>query len=335
MSERARAEEVPASLTVTRDNGSRDCPDSPALAFRAEQVAGKPLFERGGAHASDTWVQVEFVRNFDGFRAIISARGKRQGTRTLDDIGPECASLADAVAITLAILLDPAAAPRSEVVPVPSNDAAPPPANVIAGGPSAAVVAPVATPPLDSLPPQGHAAQRSESKPIVFGLEASVGAALAVLDGVAPFVEGGGRARAGAIFALGAGGGFVLPDRVEFGEGSVDLSLGYGYVRGCANVLPSSRVQLEACLEPMLGGLRGAGNDYDEIHTEWVFWSAAAALVQTYGPVTESIFWSVRARVLAPLARHSFAVVQGNQSEPAFELSPIAGTLSFGLDAEL
>jgi len=97
----SRADPSRASLVVTRDDGSRECPDSTTLGARVEVVAGKSLFPSNAAEPRDTWVQVEFVRAITGYRAVISARGKRQGTRALDDVGPDCASLAEAVAITL------------------------------------------------------------------------------------------------------------------------------------------------------------------------------------------------------------------------------------------
>src|SRR5262245_51916025 len=104
---RVGADPIHAALVVTRDDGARDCPDSAVLGARVETVAGKELFAAAGDAARDTWVQVEFVRSITGYRAVISARGQRQGTRALDDVGPECSSLAEAVAVTLAILLDP------------------------------------------------------------------------------------------------------------------------------------------------------------------------------------------------------------------------------------
>jgi hypothetical protein len=333
--EALRAEPIRASLTVTRNDGARDCPDGAALALRVEQVAGKLLFETGGATPTDTWVQVSFVRDVGGLRAVISARGQRQGTRTLDDIGPECISLADAVAITLAILLDPATAAKSEALPSARSGAPSPPSSKL--GTTAPVAAAATALALrEAPPPTATAAARGKTqKPLAFGVEVSAGASLDVLDDVAPLVEAGARARVGAVFALGAGGGFVLPDRVEYGGGSIDVSLGFGYVRGCANLLPRSRTMLEACVEPMFGGLRGSGNDYQRTYAEWIFWSAAAALVQAYGPIGDSMHWSLRARVLTPFARHGFSVVENGGPEQAFELSAVAGTLAFGLEARL
>lgn len=323
----ARAEPARASLTVTRDDGSRECPDSPALAARVETVTGKSLFDASSAEPRDTWVQVEFVRSIGGFHAVISARGTRQGKRTLDDVGPECASLADAVAITLAILLDPATASESDAPRVVTTAAVTAP---VVGAPAPA------SPPVDSPALPKGSASRDRAETAVVGVDVSAGPTFAMLEGMVSFVEGGVRARFGHVFAVGGGGGVLFPASVDFGDGTVDVSLTYGYARGCANLLPEGRTRLEACVEPMLGGLRGSGSGYDQgNHAEWVFWSAAAATVQTYGPITRSVLWSIRGRVLAPLVRHGFSIDDGGSPKQAFQLSAIGGSFAFGVEAEL
>jgi hypothetical protein len=317
------ADPLRASLIVTRDDGSRECPDSAVLAARIETIAGKSLVASEPAEPSDTWVQVEFVRAISGYHAVISARGARQGTRALDDVGPDCASLADAVAITLAILLDPAATAKGE--------AAAPTAT------SAALIAANAPPqhPVDMTPLAGSPADEAARSPSRLGLEASAGASVGVLEHATAMVEGGGRLHFGPVFVLGAGGGFFFPDRVEFGSGTVTTSLAYGYVRACANTLPKRGMALEACLEPMIGALRGEGHDYDSSSSDTVLWSAIAALFQLYAPLGGDVFWSLRGRVLAPLARHGFAVSVAGQTEQAYEVPPIGGTLALGIEGEL
>jgi hypothetical protein len=314
---RAHAEPSRAALTVTRSEGAGDCPDAENLGTRAELVAGKRLFDASPAAAIDTWVSVAFVRELGRVRGVITARGAREGTRTLEDVGPECASLSDAVAITLAILLDPVTA-RNELAARPA----------LGVGGEGALRAPV-----DS-PPKPAAKAPDAPRTFAFGVEGSAGASLAILDGFAPIVELGARARTEG-FALGAGGGFVFPDAVPYGAGRVDVSLAFGSVRGCVNLLPERRTALEACLEPMLGGLYGAGHDYDVMGGAWVFWSAAAGGFQAYGPIAQSFAWFLRVRVLAPFVRHGFSVKTDGLSDEAFRLSSVGGSLSLGLAAEL
>ena len=97
-----------AALVVTRGEGAQDCPDSVLLAERVRAVAGASVISAElDSTRFETWVQVAITRNFGGYSAQISTSGARHGSRALDDLGPSCASLADAIAVTLAIFLDP------------------------------------------------------------------------------------------------------------------------------------------------------------------------------------------------------------------------------------
>jgi hypothetical protein len=317
----ASAEPPRASLVVTRDDGSRDCPDASGVAERVREMAGSSMIDAAAREARDTWIQVELTRAFGGYRAVISAQGRRYGTRTIDDVGPGCSSLADAVAITLVMLLDPDLERRLELPPAPL----PPP--VAAAG-------------VFSRPRRVHQRQVELTEPqpsrLIAGAELAAGLSFAVLDGSAPFAEGGARLQLDHWVSFGAGGGFVFSDRARFGSGSVDLELGYVYLRACGSFSSSSRARLELCLEPMLGSLRGAGNDYTEIHTRSVPWLAAAAVVEIYGPLARSAFWSLRVAALAPVAGgHGFSVVESGVQKSAFEVPSVGGMLSVGMRADL
>ena len=319
----ALADSLHPSLTVTRDDGSRECPDSSSLEERVEAMAGKNLFNALENEPPDTWLQVEFVRSIEGYQAVISARGARQGKRTLDDVGPGCASLADAVAITLAILLDPAMAASVDPPPLAvANFSLTPPRRD--------------APRTDTTPPRlTEHEEKLERR--AFGLEASAGASFDVLQGVVPVVEAGLRGGFGDVLVLGAGGGFFFPERVEVSNGSVDVQLPFGYFRGCANLLPRQSIAFQLCLEPMLGLLQASGKNFNLTNSDRsVLWSAVAGVAQAYGPIVKSLSWSVRARVLMPLARHEFtAFDEQGRYEQAFRLPAVGGSLTAGLDLGL
>ncbi len=106
LSPRCHAQASPrASLVVTRGDGAQDCPDGAQLAGQVRAIAGRDVLSVGLAAPTETWVQVTMTRGFTGYSAQISALGPHRGTRSLDDLGPSCASLADAVAVTIAIFL--------------------------------------------------------------------------------------------------------------------------------------------------------------------------------------------------------------------------------------
>lgn len=307
----ASAEPPRGSLVVTRDDGARDCPDGAGLAERVRLMSGTSMVDAAPTEARDTWIQVELTRAFGGYRALISVQGRRQGKRTIDDVGPGCSSLADAVAITLVMLLDPELEP-------------PPPPPPRAPGPLISRETPRAAPPAPA-PPS-----------FVLGAELAAGLSFAVLDGSAPFAEGGARLQLGRFVSFGAGGGFVFSDRVRFGTGSIDLELGYAYLRGCGSVFSTPRARLELCVQPMLGSLRGGGNEYARIDASSVLWPAAAALAEVYGPFSATAFWSLRVLALTPLVTdHGFSVLSAGERKSAFELPPAGAMLSVGVRADL
>lgn len=297
---------------VTRDDGARDCPDGAGLAERVRLMSGTSMVDAATTEARDTWIQVELTRAFGGYRAVISVQGRRQGKRTIDDVGPGCSSLADAVAITLVMLLDPEL-----------ESPAPPP--------------PRAPGPLISRETRRAAPQPAPPPSLLIGGELAAGLSFAVLDGSAPFAEGGVRLQLERFWSFAAGGGFVFSDRVRFGSGSIDLELGYVYLRGCGGLFSTPRARIELCLEPMLGSLRGGGNEYARrIDARSVLWPAAAAMLVVYGPFTSTAFWSLRVLALAPLVeKHGFSVVTAGGRQPAFELPSAGAMLSVGARADL
>ncbi len=324
----ASAEPPRGSLVVTRDDGSRDCPDASGVAERVRQMSGTSMVDAATSETRDTWIQVELTRAFGGYRAVISVQGRRQGKRTIDDVGPGCSSLADAVAITLVMLLDPELERPPEPSPVPAPAPAPAPAVVRR--------APLELPADQPEKPSSTRAPLREPTRIVAGAEVAAGLSFSVLDGSAPFAEGGARLQLGRVASLGVGGGFVFSDRTRFGSGSVDLELGYVYLRGCADFFSLPRARIELCLEPILGSLRGAGNDYATSDTRSMLWLAAAGVVEVYGPLAASAFWSLRVLALAPvLSGEGFSVVESGVRKSAFEVPPVGGMLSVGVRADL
>ena len=96
-----------AFLVVTRGDGAQDCPDATQLSEQVRAIAGTNVVGVGLASPVETWIQVTMTRSFSSYGAQISALGAHHGTRSLEDLGPSCTSLADAVAVTIAIFLDP------------------------------------------------------------------------------------------------------------------------------------------------------------------------------------------------------------------------------------
>jgi hypothetical protein len=306
-----------ASLVVTRAEGAEDCPDTTALAARAATIANADVIDATPDAGHATWIQVEFVRVLSGYRAVISARGARKGTRAIDDVGPSCGNVADAVAIALVMLTDPdvdRALPQAEA-------AAPPPLR-----PQPSLPTPVPTRITAPAPPA--------SPSVAVGAGASGGAAIAVLEHAVPLVEGDAHLRLGELLMFGAGGGYVFEDRTAETTGSVDLDLVYGYARACVFAIESAHHRLALCADPMVGSLRGSGDDYKATSSRRLPWIAAAASAELHGLLSPSLLWSARLRLLAPLVRQGFSVAVGDARNPAFEVPALGGMLLLGFAVE-
>jgi Sigma-70 region 2 len=215
------------------------------------------------------------------YRAEISAGGLHQGSRSLEDSGPSCSSLADAIAITIAMFLDPYAA-----TPVPR----------MAVSSTAVPTTPNATPPRESL-------QRPPPWRSHLTLDLAGGASFGALAQTAPLMAGRLGWRATERWSLAVGGAFLFPDAVSAGAGSVDLGLSYGYLTGCARAVgESERARLDWCAAALVGSLYGQGHGYENIWTKHAPWTAIAAGPEIVLPFTTWLAWSLGARRVAARA---------------------------------
>lgn len=272
--------------------------------------AARYLPDREREH--DTWITVELSHDLTGYRAVIAARGRRQGTRTLADVGPTCANIAAAVAITLVVLLDPDV-PRT--LDVPRVPVVPPRAEVRA------------VPPLPAPTPL-------PSRPVAVGAEAHGGVALGVLQHAALLLEGGTRLDLAHRFSLGAGGGVVLPERAPFGGGTVELSLAYAYLHGGFWLLEShGEGRLAAVAGSVVGSLAGDATGFEHHSARHLFFGAALAGGELFTTLTSHFAWSARALLMLPYLREGFSVVGTGGASASFRVPAVGGVITTGLSA--
>lgn len=304
----ARAESAPApraKVVVTRGPGAETCPDASVLSVRIRGMSRVDLAVDQAETPRDTWVEVELSRVLSGYRATISARGRRNGTRTIDDVGPGCTSLADAVAITLVMLLDPQGTP----------EAAPPPP------------VPPARPPV---PPE------EPRRAFAAGVEGAFGASLAVLEHPVPVLELGMRADIAERFGVALGGGVVFPDRVDVAGGSVKLGLVYGYLRGSVALFRRESTRVAFVAGPLLGSLAGEGSGYDiPMPDQRLLWVAVVGGPELRAALASWLAWSVRLLLVAPLVHQGFSIDDAGKPTEAFVTPPLGGILTFGAVADL
>lgn len=91
----------PAKLELTTRDGVVGCPTEEALAARVDELAAKPVFNVPGPKSLVVSVEISAVDQ--GFAAVVELSG---ATRTIEDSGPGCQVLAEALAVTIGILLD-------------------------------------------------------------------------------------------------------------------------------------------------------------------------------------------------------------------------------------
>lgn len=137
----ARAAGARASLAVHREVGAETCANTDELAALVESVAGSRVIT--GPEPKPIHLDVRIRREGGGYKSVIELSGARSGTRALDDEGPGCDVLSQALAVTISVLLDTAV----DVEPPPPKPRAPEPP------PPTPVLAPPPLPPKSPVPP--------------------------------------------------------------------------------------------------------------------------------------------------------------------------------------
>ncbi|HEX6277789.1 MAG TPA: hypothetical protein VFZ53_32325 [Polyangiaceae bacterium] len=260
-----------AVFRVTRGPGAEGCPDEAALLASIEAIRG----EAGDAAR----YRVTFSRDARGLSAAIRSTDGTS-SRVLEDRGPGCAALAQATAVTLALLLDANAGPPK-----------PPPAP------------PTTTQPADRTPPAASASEPSRSYAT---LALGGGALFGVLAPAAPALLGDAGIELSR-FRTSVGALAVFPRSTELGPGEVRQSLASGFARLCLSPLRGASVRFDVCSGLYAGVLVGEGHGYthdERAATPWLALPAELALRS----VTPGFGWELGAAALIPIRRHEFAV---------------------------
>lgn len=315
-------------LVVDRAPEAADCPDASALAAAVARHTQRPALDPNGEDAGASIYEVKILHSAEGYAATLKVGDL---TRQLSDPGTTCAELADALALTLAILLDsdPATSPAAPAEPSP-----PPPSP-----PAPAVVLPKPPPPLPAPPPPP--APRPNAPPARAGwnLDLDVGAAETVgfLEPLAPAITGdiALRLRSGSIGA----GVLVMPAiTVDAPPGEVRIWLVAGTARACVPALGwRERALLSLCAQPMIGAIHGEGRGYDPDREGTRPWMAVAGTGLVDGPLLGRLGWFVRFTLAVPVLMQQFTVDQttsrapGMTTIPVFTPSPAGGLLGVGL----
>jgi hypothetical protein len=317
LSRHGAAAPLGATLVVERSERASDCPDAPALTAQVERILQRSL--QGPAGSDELEVRVQFGWSREQYSASVLSRGPKPGERVLQDRGQSCAALAEAVSVTIALLLDKELAARASSSGERANEAAnaagtAKPAQVDAKSPSAGEATEADA---NRARQAREAARQSELRGALeagaaFGLVGKPSAILSEQLGV----------RLQRHLILEAGFSAVLPATTKYEAGSVRTTLLFGTARAC--YVWGDRFSIGPCADFGVGRLQGAGIGYQTPATETVTWAAFAAGAVAEGPVWGRVFWGVSGAVWVPTVRSIFTV---QNVGTAWESSRVAGSL--------
>jgi hypothetical protein len=286
-------------LEVTRENASEGCPDAAEL---------RRLTEASGSFSSTPAkhsYRVSFERSGGAYRAeIVDATSRRK--RRLEDVGPRCAPLGQAVAVVLATMWSSEReeeASRPEPSPVPVRQI--PSAETGFAAPA--------------LPPR---AGRSRW---VFG--AGGGVAAAIVRPVAPaFLSDAAFEYARGAIALGVL--WIPEERLALAPGIVSVQLVSGSIRGCGFVWEWTRLGM--CGTVFGGVLEASGSGYKVDVQRTRPWFAAALEVFVDGPLPVSVFrYRAAAGAVVPLHAETFFIAGVG---PAYDTPAVGGLFTLSVE---
>jgi hypothetical protein len=233
---------------------------------------------------------VAFERQGSGYVAKIQLRGDKEGERTLRDPAPSCTALAEAVAVTVALLLDAGDAPPRAPEPEVRKE-------------------------------------KPRSAPVALSgwIAANAGAAFGIVG--APSLVAGPELglELARHFSLRLGAEGVLPRSKDAGNGRVSVSLLAMHLAACAS--PSeldATFRPAVCVRGQAGVLRGEGAGYASANDARFAWFATGGSAEVGGRLSRFV-WGVEAGLSIPIRRQSFSV---EPSGIAYESSVIAAVLT-------
>ncbi|HVY30878.1 MAG TPA: hypothetical protein VHB79_30170 [Polyangiaceae bacterium] len=293
------AEAAAEQVTVVREEGAESCPDAEALSAHVARLRGHQATGASSAY------RVTFSRRAAVFRATIrlSAGG---GARELRDRGATCASLEQATALTLALLLDSdlrePASEAEEPKPIeltPEREPSPPPA--------------------EQNPPDPDRQRSRASLTLSLGGAGLMGVVQPVVP-VALAELGIGAKR----FRTSLGVLWMPAQTFEHGPGNLKERLLSGVARTCLAALRGDQAHFDVCTGVYAGLLHVEASGYtrnDSADKAWL----AVPLELTVSTTSTPVSVEVGAAALLPLRRNDFAI---DNLGVAYESWPVGLMLS-------
>jgi hypothetical protein len=301
-------------LSWVREDSAESCPDARVVAQRVREHLGRDPFSESAGIAAEIVV----AGQSGGFVARIRIRGEGSGLRgerilTSDE---NCDTLASAVALALAMYMDPNAALRPH---------APEPQALVPSAPPAAQQSAVALP-AANLPEPSTDDSRGHGGAVAGGVLVSNG----LLPGLSPGARISAELRPLPRLRVLVTGGF-LPE-----QHTADRRFAFGLAAGgagaCVDLVATPFVELAPCASILAGEIHSVVLVLSPTTPGGRLWMGAAALAQARFHVLPPLFVEIGAGAWIPFLRHTFEVTSWPQ--PIFQEAALAPVVDFGVGSE-
>jgi hypothetical protein len=341
---------VPMHIDVLREAGSEMCPDADAVFRSLAALYPERFFRReSSARTASANIVIQIRPTADGHAALLELGAPQTGKRLISERGAACGGLSDAIAVAVAMLVEPEGEPVTgangfDAAPKPAStsgsvlSAATQPSNVTAAeeDPKTALQPSSAPDQPKSAPQPASAATNQQNKRAtagnaltpVYPLPAAAsspntGWSPAFYAGVLGTLSAPSRPAAGAVLGVDvshrSGFGFKLNGLAAWalpakeGTGQVVARVFGGMAGICVRRSLNWQLGYQACFDVGAGSMRVDTRDYPVVYvaTLHVPWVVAGPQLALIQRLTSATqaYWSVGA--LANLRREQF-VVEGN-----------------------
>lgn len=272
-----------ARIEVVRSVEAFQCPDTETLAARVAVLrpAGAGLVTK----EPDLQIKIEIDKSEEGYKARVVLHGTRQGVREFDSPGPGCGTLAQALVVSLALILDED--PTTEDIVTPRGGPGPLPTILVEQ---------------DLVEKKAMVVPWHMSAIGLVGIDYGLPAKTGLLVGGALSL----RANNNLEFLM---GGFWTPQTDHpYGVGKVEVTFGMGFLSGCYQLIGNERFRLSPCAMVAGGLLRGAGQGYTPDRSASRPWFGAGGMAAGQWYIGSGISVVLWTGGLAAVKRESFSV---------------------------
>ena len=300
------AERASARLTYQRAATASDCPDDEALRDAVRARLGYDPFAEGG----ELSLAASIERSGKELRArlVLSLEGAPSGERELLSERAECSELGQALALAIALAIDPLAQP----VPAPP-------------APPAPVDKPAVRILIQPAPKEPQPPVPAPKWPKSFLAQLSVRGALGAQPGPTAGLAVGVGLRVAAV-SVSLEGSTDLPTYQGVAGGSVGGAISAGSLVPCYHLGP-----LGICVTAAFGALRSEGQHLPDAQRATTFWAAVGARAAVEVPADGLLAFRAHLGLQVPLVRNTFTVGELR----AWTSSPVSGDLALGIRLRL